>query len=126
MNDKSTQTSFATSPATMAHRIGDVIIEKKGQDLVVIEIGKISSLADYLVIATIENSRQLQAIARELDEMVKKEGGSRLGDEGRDQGWWVLLDFGDVVVHLMQEDAREFYDIEALWSDGDVVRRNSA
>lgn len=125
MSDKSIQTSLANSPATMAHRIGDAILEKKAQDLVVIEIGKISSLADYLVIATVENSRQLQAIARDLDEMVKKEGGTRLGDEGLDQGWWVLLDFGDVVVHLMQDEAREFYDIEALWSDGDVVRRSA-
>ena len=125
MSDKSTQTSLASSPATLAHRIGDAVIEKKAQDLVVIEIGKISSLADYLVIATVDNSRQLQAIARDLDEMVKKEGGHRLGDEGLDQGWWVLLDFGDVVVHLMQDEAREFYDIEALWSDGEVVRRSA-
>lgn len=125
MSDKSTQASLASSPATLAHRIGDAVIEKKAQDLVVIEIGKISSLADYLVIATVENSRQLQAIARDLDEMVKKEGGHRLGDEGLDQGWWVLLDFGDVVVHLMQDEAREFYDLEALWSDGEVVRRSA-
>ncbi|MEZ6195194.1 MAG: ribosome silencing factor [Planctomycetota bacterium] len=125
MSDKSTQTSLSHSPASVAHRIGDIILDKKGLDLVVIEIGRISSLADYLVIATVENSRQLQAIARELQEKMKKEGSPRLGDEGVDQGWWVLLDFGDVIVHLMQQEARDFYAIEALWADGDVVRRSA-
>ena len=128
MSERSTQSqadSNVDTPATRAHRLGDLILEKKARDLVVIEIDRISSLGDYLVIATVDSNRQLQALASELDVVMKQEGSPRLGNEGRDQGWWVLLDFGDVIVHLMQEEAREYYDLESLWADGEVVRRSA-
>lgn len=125
MTGKSSSEAINTSPAARAHRIGDVILDKKGHDLVVIEVDKVSSLTDYLVVATVDNSRQLQAIAAEIETKMKGENAPRLGVEGVEQGWWVLLDFGDVIVHLMQEEARRYYDIEQLWADGDVVRRSA-
>ncbi|MEE9391915.1 MAG: ribosome silencing factor [Planctomycetota bacterium] len=124
MESKETKVALNLSPAARAHRLGDLMLEKKARDLVVIEIDKISSLADYIVIATVDNSRQLKAVAQDLDEAMKEEGAPRLGIEGRDQAWWVLLDFGDVIVHLMQAEAREFYDLEQLWADGEIVRRS--
>ena len=56
---------------------------------------------------------------------MKRLGRVCFGNEGFDQGWWVLLDFGSVLVHLMREDARQYYDLESLWADGNVVRRSA-
>lgn len=113
-------------PATLAHRIGDIILEKKGQDLVVLDIEKVTSLGDYLVLATGSNRRQVMMMAKEIQAEMKSAGKLTLGHEGMEQGWWVLLDFGEVIVHLMQQEAREFYDLEVLWADGEVIRRSPA
>jgi ribosome-associated protein len=81
-------------------------------------------LADYLVVATARGKRQVQALAEEVMAQAKAAGANRLSETGRTYGWWVLIDFGDVVVHLMQPEARRFYDIDALYSDATVVRRS--
>ena len=110
--------------AQVAHRAGDVILDKKGQDVVVLEISQMpSNLADYLIIATGTNQRQVRAIAQALEIEMKAAGVKRISSTGKDFGWWVLIDFGDVLVHVMQEDARRYYDLEALWADAPVVRR---
>jgi ribosome-associated protein len=111
------------SPAQVAHRAADIILEKKGSDLVVLDIQGCSDLADYMVIATGTNKRQIQAMAQEIATSLKREGIFKRSSSGEDLGRWVLLDLGDVLVHLMQEEARRYYDLEALWADGIVVRR---
>ncbi len=111
------------SPATLAHDIGDLILAKKGVDLQVIDIEAVSTIADFLVLATGGSSRQVIAIAKEIEEQVKTRGGRVVNQAGMDDGWWVLLDLGDVIVHLMQDDARRYYDLENLWADGQVIRR---
>ncbi|MCB9833703.1 MAG: ribosome silencing factor [Planctomycetes bacterium] len=111
------------SPATLAHEIGDLILDKKGVDLQVIDIESVSTIADFLVIATGASSRQVVAIAKEIEARVKAGGGRVVNEAGMEDGWWVLLDLGDVIVHLMQDDARRYYDLENLWADGNVVRR---
>ena len=114
------------STAKLAHDIGDVILEKKGFDLIVINVEKVTTLADYLVIATGHSARQVLAMAKDTREQIKLQGIVPVSEEGMDEGWWVLMDFGDVILHIMQEDARRYYDLEALWGDGRVVRRAAA
>jgi len=74
-------------------------------------------ILDYFVIATVNNRRQLQALADEIDERMTNSGATLLGKEGYEQADWVLIDFGIVVVHLFMEEARRFYDLELLWGD---------
>ncbi len=112
-----------SSPAAMAHDIGDLILDKKGQELTVINVEKVTTIADYLVLTTAHSSRQVSAIAKEISEFVKSCGGNVYSSEGINEGWWVLMDLGDVIVHVMQDDARRYYDLEMLWSDGRVVRQ---
>ena len=112
------------SPATFAHKIGDLILEKKGVDLVVMDVEKVTSLTDHIVIATASNPRQVKSMALDVLEYAKSVGKATLSREGLEQAWWVLLDFGDIVVHIMQEEARGYYDLEVLWADGEVVRRS--
>lgn len=111
--------------AVLAHAVGDFLLEKKATDLIVLDITKVSSLGDYMVICTTSSSRQSRAITKDLEFVVKDLGTKRLGTSGRDGGWWVLVDLGDVIVHLMDDEARQFYNLEAFWSDAEVVRRST-
>ena len=74
-------------------------------------------ILDYFVIATVNNRRQLRAVADEIDEKMTRKGAKLLGKEGYEQADWVLMDLGSVVVHLFMEEARKFYDLELLWGD---------
>ena len=76
-----------------------------------------------MILASGTNKRQVQAMAEEISKDMKAVGRPALGISGREHGWWVLMDYGDVLVHLMQDDARRYYDLEALWADADIVRR---
>ena len=119
-----TETGGKLTTAQIAHKAGDVILDMKGVDLVVLDISQMSShLADYLIIATGTNLRQVRAIAEAIEGDMKALGVTRKSSTGKDHGWWVLIDLGDVIVHVMQEDARRYYDLENLWSDAPVVRR---
>lgn len=88
---------------------------KKAVALRVLDLREITSFADYFVICTGNNQRQIQAIADEVHLQLKNEGRSPLGVEGYDKGEWVLIDYGDFLVHVFSEAARKFYDLERLW-----------
>ncbi|HHX74294.1 MAG TPA: ribosome silencing factor [Firmicutes bacterium] len=90
--------------------------DKKAQDMVVLKIGEVSLIADYFVIATGNTKLQQHAIADNIMEKVKAAGYPLLHKEGYDEGLWILLDYGSVVVHLFQPEARDFYKLERLWS----------
>ena len=87
----------------------------KAEDIVAIDLRGKSTIADYMVIATGRNSRQLAAMASHLDAKLTKAGVRRVSIEGADQGDWVLLDGGDVVVHLFRPEVRSFYALEKMW-----------
>ena len=87
----------------------------KAEDIVAIDLRGKSTIADYMVIATGRNSRQLAAMASHLDEKLTKAGIKRVSVEGKNQGDWVLLDGGDVVVHLFRPEVRTFYALEKMW-----------
>lgn len=89
--------------------------DDKAEDIVAIDLRGKSTIADYMVIATGRNSRQLAAMASHLDEKLTKAGVRRVSVEGANQGDWVLLDGGDVVVHLFRPEVRTFYALEKMW-----------
>lgn len=98
-------------------------LEKKGLDLRLLEISELSSLTDYLMIVTGRSDRQVQAIAEAIRLGLKKDHEILpLAVEGMSEGRWVLLDYGEVMIHVFQESVRHFYDLEGLWSDAPEVQ----
>lgn len=95
--------------------------EKRGHRIVVYDVLESFRIADFFVIASGSHPRQIRAIADHIDHELGKAGVKRLGSEGYDTARWVLLDYGDVVVHVFSEDARRFYDLELLWGDAKRV-----
>lgn len=104
------------------------IDDMKGEDLVVIDVHGKTSVTDLLVIASGTSNRHVKSIASNVVTEAKAQGYRPLGVEGEDQGEWVLVDLGDVVVHVMQPQVRQFYDLEKLWSynePAEVAARSS-
>lgn len=97
------------------------ICSKKGLNIKLIEIGDISSLADYMVIATGTSSTHVKAIADEVEYQLDEAGISVSHIEGYRSNSWILLDYVDVIVHIFSDEAREFYDLERLWQDGKEI-----
>jgi ribosome-associated protein len=105
--------------AAAAARAAD---EKKGVDTVVLEVGEVLAITDAFVVTSATNARQVRTIADEVERQVKRIGGpAPLRIEGLDDLRWVLLDYGDFVVHVFLDDARAFYDLERLWGDAPRV-----
>ena len=90
-------------------------LDHKAYDLVVLEMGAASSIADYFVICSGRSDTQVQAIADAIDQSLRVRGERPLSVEGLPHGQWVLMDYGDVVVHIFYVPVREFYDLERLW-----------
>ena len=97
-------------------------LDKKATDLDVLAVGELTSIADYFVLCSAGNERQTQAVADNILDRLKQEMGVKpLLVEGTTPGRWVLLDFGDFVVHIFTEDVRRFYGLERLWGDAPNV-----
>ncbi len=92
--------------------------EKKAEDLRVIEISEISPLADYFIIATGSNTNQIQAMVDAVDEALTKAGHPVKQIEGNRNSSWVLMDYGDIIVHIFSQEDRLFYNLEKIWTDG--------
>jgi ribosome-associated protein len=105
----------------MTKVIYDAIDDKLGQDISIINIGAVSSLCDYFVVATASSTRQVKAIADNVEDELTKLGVEPRGKEGYDSQVWVLLDYGDVMVHVFNEENREYYKLEKLWEDAPHV-----
>ena len=97
--------------------------DKKGEDIRVIQIGDISVLADYLVIANGTNSSQVQALADSVEETLAKNGIEPKRIEGARNSSWILMDYGDVIVHVFSKEDRLFYDLERIWKDGKNIAK---
>lgn len=95
--------------------------DKLAVDVLVLDVAALTSVASYLVIGSGESIRQVKALAEAVDETLSAEGARLLHREGFEHGHWVLLDYGDIVVHVFHQDAREFYRIERLWPDANLV-----
>lgn len=92
--------------------------ENRGRDIVVLDMREVTPVFDYFVLATGSSRRQLHAMSEEIDHKLEDEmGDHRLGLEGYQESRWILLDYGDVVVHLFEPDARDYYALEDLWCE---------
>ena len=95
----------------------EAALDKKGTDLVVLDVREHTSIADYFVIVSGRSDTQVRSIAEHVEDVCRKAGSRPLAVEGLRHGQWVLLDFGDVLVHVFYAPVREFYDLERLWSE---------
>lgn len=92
--------------------------DKKGEDIITLDVAELLVVTEFFVIATGRTNIQVRAIADEVEERLRDEGGARpIGREGEGENKWVLLDYGDLVVHVFQPEERDFYRLERLWSD---------
>lgn len=92
-------------------------LEKKAENVIILDIGQVSSLTGHFVVATGTNTRQTQAIAEGIRDDLRELGRRPLGVEGLNQGEWILLDYGDFLIHIFTPEKRGFYDLERLWSN---------
>lgn len=105
----------------MAYISVQAAANKKAEYIKVLDIREVSSIADYFVICTANSDRQTQAIADAISIELKEEGFTPISLEGYREGRWVVVDYGDVVVHIFQDALRDFYDLETLWFDAKKV-----
>lgn len=102
----------------MARIAYDALSDKKGEDIKIIDITGVSVLADYFIIANGNSDSQLNALVDNVEEELHKAGYHLKQREGRANSSWILLDFGDIIVHVFDKDNRLFYDLERIWKDG--------
>lgn len=95
--------------------------EKKGEDIRIIDIREVSVLADYFLIASSFNVNQAQAMADNVEEVLGKSGFTCRQVEGYQNGGWILMDYGDIIVHIFCREDRLFYDLERIWRDGKII-----
>ena len=95
--------------------------DKKATDIKVLKIAKISTLGDYFVLCEGGSTTQVKALADNVECLLKQQGAEPLRVEGYQSANWILLDYGDVMVHVFLHETREFYDLERLWADGELV-----
>lgn len=105
----------------MAHKIIDLVEEKQAEDIVLLDLRQVSLIADYFVICSASTERQTKAIVDSLAEDLKKDGARPLHVEGNTDSGWVLIDYGDVIVHVFAPAQRSFYQLEDLWQHAAMV-----
>lgn len=106
----------------LATRIAQILDKKKAHSLKVLKVEDLTALTDYFVIATGSSTTQVKSLAEEVEFQMDQEGVKTLRSEGFDSKSWVLLDYGNVIVHVFYPEAREFYDLDHLWADGEEVQ----
>ena len=108
----------------MARLAVGALEDKEAGEVRILDIGQISTLADYFIIASGNNRNQVQAMADNVDEVLAKAGYQAKQTEGYRNANWILLDYGDVVIHLFDEENRLFYDLERIWRDGEEIGKD--
>ena len=103
--------------------ITDSCEEKKGINIKVLDIKNLSSIADYFVIVSGNSSAQVKSLADEIEEKMSENGYDTDNQEGRNSMRWILLDYGDIIVHVFHRDEREYYNLERLW-ENDEIKKN--
>ncbi len=98
----------------------NAVNDKKAKDLFAVEVGEITALAEYLLMATANSSPHVRALAEEVEEKLTELGVEPHHIEGRSTDW-ILLDYDEVIVHIFSKEAREFYGLDRIWSDGNVI-----
>ena len=101
--------------------VGKALSERKGRDVLILDVRKQASFTDYFVVVSGRSIRQVQALADHVENSLRKEKIKPLGIEGAREDAWMLMDYGDVIVHIFYEPTREYYDLEGLWSEAPEV-----
>ena len=109
------------SIADLSAAMCKVLYDKKAQDILSINVADKSILADYLIICSGRNSQQVKALCSELEEKMELQEVFAKRKEGTDEGRWIVLDYGDVLVHIFHPEERTYYNLERLWADGENV-----
>lgn len=110
--------STLADSATLCDALVDALGDGKGQDITRLEVSQLTTMADFMIIASGTSSRHVKALASNTVDAMRDQGIRPRGVEGEEDGDWVLLDFGDVIVHVMQRAVRDHYDLEGLWQSG--------
>lgn len=115
--DQPTGAGPFSDPQALARRIVELASDKQASDIVLLDIRSLSAVADYFVICTTLSERQMTAVVRDVADQLREDGGPRpLRVEGKSGSGWVLVDYGDVVLHVFGAEQRSFYQLEELWS----------
>ena len=105
----------------LVKKIVEALEAKKAEDITVLDIGEVSSIADYFIIANGNNANQLTAMEDAVDEAMYTNGVHQTQVEGTGNSTWILMDYQDIIVHLFSKEDRQFYDLDRIWRDGKVV-----
>jgi ribosome-associated protein len=108
---------MSTTPSARLDTYVQAILGKKAESIVILGVGGLTSLADAFIICSGRSNRQVMAIAEHVKTALKKQDIQALRIEGMQEGHWVLMDYGDVIIHVFYDPVRSFYDLEGLWSD---------
>jgi ribosome-associated protein len=111
------------TPEALARLAVDVGSDKLASDILMLDISEVSNFADYFVIASVHSARQLGALAEDLEEALEDAGAQKLRREGGPQSGWVVVDFGDVVIHLFGVEERDYYNLAGAWPGASEVVR---
>jgi ribosome-associated protein len=104
-----------------AKKIAGIVLSKKGTDIRLLDLKKLSGISDYFLICSADSDRQVKAIADEVDKILSEEGIKCIHREGFESLNWVILDYFDVIVHVFKNETRQFYGLEKLWGDAPVI-----
>ncbi len=104
-----------TQESTLLDKIMQSLEDIQASDITVLDVAKQTTITDYMIICSGRSSKHVQSIAKQVMEDMKKSGQAAISNTGLESGDWVLVDFGDVVIHVMQPDSRAFYNLEDLW-----------
>ena len=113
--------TYSSKSREMASLAYHALEEKKADNITMIDIEQVRTLADYFIIASGKNRNQIQAMADEVDEVLGRAGYEVRHKEGYQTANWILLDYGDLVIHIFDTQNRLFYDLERIWRDGKAV-----
>ena len=102
-------------------KIAQALYDKKAKNIVALNIADITSLGDYFIICSCTSSTQLRACTDEVEEKMSEIGIEPTHKEGYNGGTWILMDYGDIIVHIMLEETRDFYSLERLWGDAEEI-----
>ena len=117
-------------PTTLAKKklVIAALEDIKARDILAIDVRKVTSIFDWIIVASAESARQTKSLARHVRDKLKEAGSAIVGTEGEESGEWILVDAGDIVTHVMQPAVRQYYNLEELWGEGkfDEVVNSSA
>lgn len=105
----------------LVKKVVEALEDKKAEDITVIDITEVSSIADYFVIANGSNQNQLSAMEDAVDEAMYKNGIHQKQVEGTNNSTWILMDYQDIIIHLFSREDRQFYDLDRIWKDGKQI-----